>query len=126
MKQEKRKKITMAERREVYNKYRGRCAYCGEKIAEKDMQIDLLIPIYNGGTDDITNYMPSCRMCNFYKSTMSIEKFRDQLSCIPGRLSERTFIYKMAKKYNLVVETKKPVIFYYEKVKNKRRQMMKR
>lgn len=117
--EQKRKKITKAERIKIYKKYNGHCAYCGEKISEWDMQIDHLIPIHNGGADDISNYMPSCRMCNFYKSTMSVEKFREQLSLIPGRLGDRTFIYKLANKYGLIQETEKPIVFYYEKAAKK-------
>lgn len=28
----------------VYNKYNGHCAYCGKKIAYKDMQVDHFKP----------------------------------------------------------------------------------
>jgi len=29
---------------EIYSKYNGRCAYCGEEIQLKDMQVDHIIP----------------------------------------------------------------------------------
>lgn len=56
-------------REEVYRKYDGHCAYCGREIAYKDMQVDHFLPlrawrIEDAGTDDISNLMPSCRMCN--------------------------------------------------------------
>lgn len=55
--------------------------------------------------NSIENYMPACRACNFYKSTMSIESFRKQLETLPERL-EKLFIYRLAKKYGIVQETK--------------------
>lgn len=32
------------DRKAVYAKYNGHCAYCGRKIEYKDMQVDHLIP----------------------------------------------------------------------------------
>ena len=40
-----RKTIKKSEREQVHLKYHGRCAYCGKKIAYKDMQVDHLIPL---------------------------------------------------------------------------------
>ena len=36
----------MINRKEVYEKYNGKCAYCGCDISIKDMQIDPLVPLY--------------------------------------------------------------------------------
>ncbi len=36
--------MTKAKRFQVYNKYGGRCAYCGKKIEYKDMQVDHIDP----------------------------------------------------------------------------------
>lgn len=45
----KRKRLTKAERQQVYEKYNGRCGYCGKHIELKDMQVDHIIAIRNGG-----------------------------------------------------------------------------
>lgn len=66
--------------------------------------------------NSIGNYMPACRACNFYKSTMSVEKFRKQLETLPERL-EKVFIYRLAKKYGIVKEKCGKVKFYFENVK---------
>ena len=34
--------------------------------------------MYHGGTNEIENLNPACRMCNFYKSTFGIETLRKQ------------------------------------------------
>ena len=118
-----RKKLSKEKRMTVYEKYGGRCAYCGCEIEYKKMQIDHIEPIYKYETayqtgnadwlDDVKNLLPACRMCNFYKSTMTIEQFRERLQTVHDRL-EKTFIYRLAKKYGLVVEKHKNVVFFFE------------
>ena len=110
-----RKNISKAIREDVYNKYGGRCAYCGEKIAVKDMQIDHLAPLSRNGADNVENYMPACRMCNHYKHTLTIEDFRRQISLLTKRLKEREYIYNLAIKHGRLIEVDNPVVFYFEK-----------
>ncbi|WP_370768336.1 HNH endonuclease [Ruminococcus sp.] len=111
----KRKHISKSTRLKVYEKYNGHCAYCGCELALKEMQVDHIQSVYwYDGANDIENYNPACRMCNFYKSTMSVEDFREQLGKILSRL-EKVFIFRLAKKYDLIREIKEPVIFYFEK-----------
>ena len=70
--------------------------------------------------NEIRNLMPSCRQCNFYKSTCSIEDFRERLSDVLMRNLQKTFQYKLALKHSLIVENTKPLVFYFEKQENKR------
>lgn len=112
----KRKAISKSDRLKVYEKYNGHCAYCGCQIEYKDMQVDHMVSVYwYGGSNEFSNYMPACRACNFYKSSMTLEKFREQLQTLTDRL-KREFIYKLALKYGLVKESNEPVKFYFEKV----------
>ena len=107
----------------VYSKYGGHCAYCGQEISIKDMQVDHFIPIARNwpdgwlserGTDDISNLMPSCRACNFRKGMGTIEQFRKALEHgIP--CCRRDFTYRMMVRYGLVEEKPHSVIFYFEK-----------
>lgn len=69
-----RKSISKKIREMVYQKYNGHCAYCGQEISLTEMRVDHFIPFYNGGEDAIANYMPSCRQCNYYKGTFTLEK----------------------------------------------------
>ena len=126
----KKKILTKQERMEIYNKYDGHCAYCGKKIEYKDMQVDHIKPIFRGwsdeqkkyipegrcGDDSMENLNPSCRMCNFRKSTYTVEGFREQIKhglvCV-----NRDFTYRLLKQYGLIEETGKEVEFYFEKYK---------
>lgn len=112
----KRKAIPKRIRIKVYEKYNGHCAYCGCEMELGEMQVDHVQSLYwYGGADNMTNYMPACRECNFYKSTLTLEKFREQIITIPERL-EKEFTYRLSKKYGIIKETHKPIKFYYETV----------
>lgn len=114
----KRKPIPKPVRIKVYEKYNRHCAYCGCELELKDMQVDHIESVYwYNGANDIENYNPACRMCNFYKSTMPIEDFSKQLGRLTSRL-KNIFIYRLAKKYGLITEVEKPVKFYFEKEDN--------
>ena len=114
-------------RQEVYNKCNGHCAYCGKDINLKQMQVDHKEPLFRNstdkelkwykrerGTDDIDNLLPSCARCNRWKSTYTIEQFRDEISQQVRRLNDYNNNYRMSKDYNLIQETNLSVIFYYE------------
>ena len=112
-----RKPIPKSIREQVYQKFDGHCAYCGCKLEYKDMQVDHVKSVfYYNGTNDIDNLLPSCRMCNFYKSTFTLEEFRKNLQTLHERL-QKTFIYRLALKYGLIEEHKKKIKFYFEKEK---------
>ena len=115
------------DRKAVYDKYGGRCAYCGREITMKSMQVDHRLPksIYEApatmglidgldSIDDFDNLMPSCRRCNQYKSTMSVEAFRKQIETIPQKLGKREFIYKVGIDYGFYDDKPRKVTFYFE------------
>jgi len=118
---------------EIYNKYQGRCAYCGQKITYEQMQKDHIHPRFKehwlksekmkkiNGTpleindiDDINNFNPACKRCNYIKATYSIEKFREIIANKIKTINNNS-AYKMIKDYGLIIETKAPVVFYFEK-----------
>ena len=109
--------FSKAIRQAVYDKYNGRCAYCGREIAYKDMQVDHFVAKRGwneSGSDDISNLMPSCRMCNHYKRANSLETFRYYIQEIPRKLKEN-YIYKVGVVYGNVLERKKPIVFFFER-----------
>ena len=115
-------------REEVYNKCGGHCAYCGNEITIKQMQIDHIKPLYRNdddttlkgwgverGTDDMDNLIPSCSRCNKWKSTFTLENFRKVIKTSINRLERDTPNYNLAKDFGLITENAVEVVFYFEK-----------
>lgn len=66
----------------MFNKYDGKCAYCGCDLIK--MHIDHIRPIdrHNMSEDDktkleISNLTPSCPSCNCSKSNFTLEIYRN-------------------------------------------------
>ena len=124
----KRKKFTKSERQQVYDKFNGHCAYCGCGITLQQMQIDHkdCVDIYTGiyeadGKDinNIDNLFPACRSCNHYKSTMTIERFRQALEHMPTVLMRDNVTYRNAVRFGLIKHPEnQKVKFYFEKVRD--------
>jgi 5-methylcytosine-specific restriction endonuclease McrA len=126
----------------IWNKYGRRCAYCGDKLEYKKMQVDHIVPQYNffkwyhqfelngynhgipefllhltpADVNHSDNLNPACAKCNKYKSSFGLEEFRIQIQSQVERLNKYITQYYRAKKFGLVVETGKKVVFYFEKI----------
>lgn len=110
----KRRKLTKAERQSVYFKCVGCCAYCGAEIGIDDMQVDHVVPLRNGGRDELDNMLPACRSCNHYKDTQSVERFRASVERLPGVLERDSVAYRNAVRFGLVAPRPHRVRFYFE------------
>lgn len=111
-------------REAVYQKYGGRCAYCGRFIDYKAMQVDHFRPLRlweadDPAANDVANLMPACRMCNHYKRANSLETFRKYIAEIPRKLRE-DYIFKVGLVYGNVVEHEKPIVFFFEQEEGKK------
>lgn len=118
----KRKPISKKLREQVYQKSNGHCAYCGCELEIKDMQVDHVLSVARAkwikdelDLNNIDNLMPSCRSCNYYKDTCSIETFRKNLSTLMERVRKQ-YIFRLAEKYGMVQEMNWDGKFYFEKV----------
>lgn len=107
------KAIPRKVRQLVYEKYQGHCAYCGREIAYKDMQVDHIMAVLLNGLDSLENLNPACRMCNYYKQTLSINGLRSKLLHLRTCL-HRSFDYRLALAYGLITENENKVTFYFE------------
>jgi hypothetical protein len=105
-------------REKVWKKYDCKCAYCGNDLKYDKLQVDHINAKFLGGKDDISNYNPSCRECNFYKSTFTIDGFREQIATILDRV-KKPFIVRLAVKYGLISFKPFDGLFYFEKHKPK-------
>lgn len=119
----------------IFNKFGGKCAYCGADLV-KGWHIDHFHPIVriasydkdkmqwkqdgtcrNPENECIENYMPSCASCNIIKGSNTLERFRVVISEFINSLNLYSTQYKFAKRYGLVTEEIKPVVFYFETCK---------
>ena len=115
----------MTKREKVYNKFHGKCAYCGCELNGK-FHIDHIEPIrrnsdgscLNPQNESLENLNPSCPSCNIMKHNQSIEQFRAMIKNFVTNLNKYNNQYKFAKKYGLITENDIEVKFYFETLKN--------
>lgn len=118
----KRKRFSPKLRGEVYEKCDGHCAYCGVEISISQMQIDHLIPLEFAEVYEIQgidlnsfeNLMPSCRSCNNYKSSLTLEKFRAAIERWPDVLQRDNVTYRNAVRFGMIEPRPHRVTFYFE------------
>lgn len=114
-----------SDRDKIFNKYGGKCAYCGCEL-QKGWHCDHIEPYFHNWSDElraryniirdntIDNHNPSCARCNKWKSTHSVEGFRNEISEQIQRLKNYSSNFRMALDYKLIEETNKSVKFYFE------------
>ena len=109
--------IKKEHREKTYNKYGKKCSYCGCELPTiKDMEVDHIHPKALGGKDELINYNPSCKQCNFYKGTFTIEGFREQINTLNERLM-KPFINRLAIKHKILIYKPFDGKFYFERLK---------
>lgn len=115
----RRQKINKDMRIQILNKYDNKCSYCGKEIDLYSMQIDHFISLRSGGSDEINNLYPSCKLCNHYKRASDIETFRNFFI---GKITERLkkiYIFRVAINYGIVSLNEWDSKFYFEKYERK-------
>ena len=61
-----------ATRAKVFALKGSQCVYCGSDASHVDHQT----PRARGGSDEISNLVPSCALCNIAKGMMTVEEWR--------------------------------------------------
>ena len=119
------------QRQTVFDKYGGKCAYCGCEL-QKGWHVDHIEPAFHNWSDEdvkrhlkqerglniIENYNPACPRCNRWKGTWSIEQFRNEISLQLERLERDSAQFRMARDYGLIKTSDIKVRFYYEVCSN--------
>lgn len=59
-----RQNLTKKQRFTILKRDNFTCRYCGRKATEVILEIDHIIPVSKGGTNDLNNLITSCRDCN--------------------------------------------------------------
>ena len=107
--------IDKAKRQAVFDKFDGRCSYCGKGITRKSFQVDHFIPKLSGGTDELENLMPACRSCNGYKSSYTLEWFRANIQSATDVQRSSNSMFRLLERYGIVKQVKTEVVFHFEK-----------
>jgi len=123
-------KIKPETRLNVFNKYNGKCAYCGTIIDIKKMHIDHIEPKYRGwnneelskykkikGLDKLENFNPSCVSCNCSKNTFTIEKWKEQIILKIDRIRRDSSTFNILERFGIVKVVKNDFKFYFEEMK---------
>ena len=58
---------------EVFKRDKFKCQYCGEEAPNVILEVDHIVPVSKGGTNDIFNLVTSCRDCNRGKSDKKLD-----------------------------------------------------
>lgn len=110
-------------RKTVLDKFKSRCAYCGDKITIQSLTIDHIIPKRRGmdsevkGPDHLDNYNPACQSCNMSKSSMDLEKWRHELKLKTDRLIKNNASFRILIRYKLLKIKNTTIVFHFEKIK---------
>ncbi len=64
--------------------------------------------------DDLRNLNPSCRICNNWKLTFTLEDFRKEISKQVERAREYSRNFRMAERFGFIKTVDKSVVFYFE------------
>ena len=122
-------------RKQVYDKYNGKCGYSGT-ILKDDWQVDHVIPIcvfkyLDKNPNDIDNLIPTQKIINHYKRSLSIEEFRNwylgelhiRLRKLPKNpkveksIKHKKYMLEIANYFDISEDKPFDRKFYYEKIK---------
>jgi 5-methylcytosine-specific restriction endonuclease McrA len=70
-------------RQNVYARDRGRCQYCGARVARESWTYDHVVPRAQGGKTCWENVVVACMPCNQRKGGRTPEQARMALACAP-------------------------------------------
>lgn len=98
--QTRRKQIPKSVRFEVFKRDKFTCQYCGESAPNVILEIDHIVPVAKGGSNEVINLITSCRDCNRGKtdkklddnSTVMVQK--KQLDAIQERREQLEMMVK--------------------------------
>jgi len=100
-------------RHEVFKRDGYRCRECGASKDETSLEIDHILPVAKGGTNDIDNLQTLCRECNRMKHTDewvggedNIKTAKNELKNLNKQLNDAKFKLKQATNDDEIIEFK--------------------
>ena len=72
-----RKQLPLRVKKAVIERYGFKCLFCKIDFREYPhlFSVDHIEPLFEGGTDDLSNLIGVCRMCNISRRSMPIDDF---------------------------------------------------
>ena len=95
----------------VWDKYGGRCAYCGRFIPRQKFRMDQFYPSRG---EDFDNLVPACSACAKLKKGLTPGQFQTTIETECRKVLRRVPEYRIAMMFGLVSEAPR-VTFYYAK-----------
>lgn len=95
-----RKPIGKKLRFDIFKRDSFKCQYCGNFPPNVMLEIDHIVPIFSGGTNEINNLITSCFDCNRGKSKHELNKIPNSLLENIDISKEKLKQYKQFKKIN--------------------------
>ncbi len=121
--------LTKEKRLLIFNKYNGKCAYCGIDLDFNLFHVDHIIPKRRGdtqdylnkyskgiikGKDNLDNLNPSCCSCNSSKSTFTLDQWRNEINLKYNRLIRYDSTFKLLVRFKIIKKNEKEILFYFE------------
>ena len=103
-----RKGITKSTRFEVFKRDKFKCQYCGRTAPDVILEVDHILPVAEGGGNDLFNLITSCRDCNRGKG----KKKLDDESSIKKKTEELALMAVRKEQMEMMLEWKKELISF--------------
>jgi len=101
----KRKAISTRRRFEILKRDRFTCQYCSRKPPKVALEVDHIVPVSKGGSNESTNLVTACFECNRGKSNIDLVVVPESLSI---KLEQRSIALKQHKQLQkLLIDEKK-------------------
>ncbi|SEJ55274.1 HNH endonuclease [Frateuria terrea] len=85
----KRKPLSKRTRFEVFKRDSFTCQYCGSHPPEAVLHVDHIVPVAEGGQNDMDNLVTACDHCNLGKGAVSLQSVPASLSARAAEVAER-------------------------------------
>lgn len=102
----KRKALSLKTRFEVFKRDCFTCGYCGQKPPNIILEVDHMLAVKNGGTNDFDNLITSCFDCNRGKSARSLDNTvnGDKVENLLPLMKERELQYREYRNFLLQID----------------------
>ena len=116
-------KLSSEQRKTVYDRYDGHCAYCGREISLSQMEISAISRKQYSQKKDLNLILPSCRICNRGRKIKSIPQYKLEIRTSHEILMRYQSIYCLALRFNKVQWNGDDFNFYFEQEEGRNEQI---